>query len=319
MGKSSDTPVYSVVMPVYNESENLAELHRRLTDVMTALAEPYELVFVDDGSRDNSRDIIRQFHMQDPCSKLVALSRNFGHQRALSAGISLARGKAVIVMDSDLQDAPEVIPQFVAKWKEGFQVAYAVRKTRKEGFFKQIAYKAFYRLLRAMSDTDIPVDSGDFSLMDRKVVDLLKHLPEKTRFVRGLRAWVGFNQVGVPIDRDPRFQGKPKYGLKQLVFLAISGLLSFSVLPLRFATLLGILVSTGSLLSVLVVIAVRLFTNLSIPGFAATASILLFLGGVQLLTIGVLGEYVGKIFDEVKARPLFIIAETVGLDEDGGF
>lgn len=314
--ESANKPVYSIVMPVFNEQENLPELHRRLTDVMKSLNETYELVFVDDGSRDKSREMIRQLNQTDPCCKLAGLSRNFGHQRAVSAGLALSNGQAVIVMDSDLQDAPEVIPDFIAKWKEGYQVVYAIRRTRKEGFFKQLAYKTFYRILKATSDTDIPLDSGDFSLMDRRVVNLIKRLPEKTRFVRGLRAWVGFNQIGIPVDRDERFQGKPKYNLRQLMFLALSGLMSFSVLPLRFATALGVLVSTLSLLSVVVVILVRIFTNWSLPGFAATASILLFLGGVQLLTIGVLGEYIGKIFDEVKDRPLFILSETIGLSED---
>ena len=314
--ESAKKPVYSIVMPVFNEQENLPELHRRLTEVMKGVNETYELVFVDDGSRDQSREMIRQLNQTDPCCKLAGLSRNFGHQRAVSAGLALSNGQAVIVMDSDLQDAPEVIPDFITKWKEGYKVVYAIRRTRKEGFFKQLAYRTFYRILKATSDTDIPLDSGDFSLMDRRVVDLIKRLPEKTRFVRGLRAWVGFNQIGIPVDRDERFQGKPKYNLRQLMFLALSGLMSFSVLPLRFATALGVLVSTLSFLSIIVVIGIRIFTTWSLPGFAATASILLFLGGVQLLTIGVLGEYIGKIFDEVKDRPLFILSETIGLSED---
>ncbi|MFN8657584.1 MAG: glycosyltransferase family 2 protein [Candidatus Obscuribacterales bacterium] len=314
--ESANKPVYSIVMPVFNEQENLPELHRRLTEVMKGVNETYELVFVDDGSRDQSREMIRQLNQTDPCCKLAGLSRNFGHQRAVSAGLALSNGQAVIVMDSDLQDAPEVIPDFITKWKEGYKVVYAIRRTRKEGFFKQLAYRTFYRILKATSDTDIPLDSGDFSLMDRRVVDLIKRLPEKTRFVRGLRAWVGFNQIGIPVDRDERFQGKPKYNLRQLMFLALSGLMSFSVLPLRFATALGVLVSTLSFLSIIVVIGIRIFTTWSLPGFAATASILLFLSGVQLLTIGVLGEYIGKIFDEVKDRPLFILSETIGLSED---
>lgn len=306
-------PVYSVIMPVFNESENLPELHRRLSDVMVSLKEPYELIFVDDGSKDNSVELVREFHQRDASTKLIALSRNFGHQKAVSAGLSLANGKAVIVMDSDLQDAPEVIPEFVEKWKEGAQVVYAIRATRQENVFKRAAYRSFYRILQLLADTEIPLDSGDFSLMDKKVVSLLNALPEKTRFVRGLRAWVGFKQVGVSVHRDPRLKGQPKYGLRQLMNLAMSGLLSFSVLPLRFATALGLAVSTISLLSIILVVYLRLFTKLSLPGFAATASILLFLGGVQLLTIGVLGEYVGRIFDEVKDRPLFIIADTLGL------
>lgn len=309
-------PVFSVVLPVYNEQENLPELYRRLTDVMRGLAQPYELVFVDDGSRDDSVKMIKDLRTSDEAVKLVALSRNFGHQPAVSAGLALAAGQAVIVMDSDLQDSPDVIPMFVAKWREGHQVVYAIRQTRHEGIFKNLAYRLFYRILKHLSETEIPVDSGDFSLMDRKVVDLINRLPEKTRYIRGLRAWVGFKQTGVLVDRPSRHAGAPKYTLYRLILLALSGVISFSVIPLRFATGLGVLVSFLSFASIIVIVAIRLFTTLSIPGFAATASILLFLGGVQLLTVGILGEYVGRIFDEVKGRPLFIVSEALGLEND---
>jgi dolichol-phosphate mannosyltransferase len=318
MTAHSKRPTISVVMPVYNETSNIPELYRRLTAVMAQLAEPYELVFVDDGSFDDSVEKIKELRENDIAVKLVRLSRNFGHQKALQAGLSVARGLAVVTMDSDLQDAPEVIPEFVARWREGYSVVFAIRRTRKEHFLKQWCYKSFYRLLNWLSETPLPIDSGDFALMDRKITDLLNSLPERTRFLRGLRAWVGYKQIGVPIDRDARFSGTPKYSLRQLFTLASSGIISFSLMPLRIASALGLLVSCLSFISIALVLYFRLFTHLSIPGFASTASMLLFLSGVQLLTIGVLGEYVGKIYEEVKNRPIFLIAEKLGLEDDSG-
>lgn len=306
--------VYSLVLPVYNESENLPELYRLLTETMAATNEPYEILFVDDGSSDDSAALIKEFRERDDRVKLVRFSRNFGHQAALTAGLELASGKAVIAMDSDLQDSPDVIPKFIERWKEGYDVVYAIRQTRREGLFKNIAYKAFYRTLRHLSEFEIPIDSGDFSLMDRKVIDLICALPERTRYVRGLRAWVGFKQTGVAVDRASRYAGAPKYTFLRLVNLAIAGVISSSLIPLRIATGLGLVVSITSFLSIIVVVYLRLFTTLSLPGFAATASILLLLGGMQLLTVGVLGEYVGRIFEEVKGRPLFIVAEALGIE-----
>jgi len=305
---------YSIVSPVYNESENLPELYRQLTEVMERLGEPYEIILVDDGSRDASARIIRAYNQNDDRVKLVKLSRNFGHQLALTAGLSVATGRAVISMDSDLQDSPYAIPLFIEQWKRGYDVVYAIRRTRKESLIKQFAYKLFYRMLKMLSDFDIPIDSGDFSLMDAKVAALLNSLPEKSRYIRGLRAWVGFNQIGVPLDRDARYSGEAKYTFGKLMNLALSGLISFSVVPLRVATGIGTFVSVCSLVSILLVLYLKIFTHLSLPGFAATASILLFLGGVQLLTVGILGEYIGRIFEEVKQRPLFIISETQGLE-----
>jgi glycosyltransferase involved in cell wall biosynthesis len=303
-------------MPVFNESENLAELYKRSTDVMSSFGEPYELIFVDDGSRDDSVMQILRFREQDKSVKLVRLSRNFGHQLALSAGLAMSSGQAVIAMDSDLQDSPEVISKFVELWRQGNEVVYAIRQTRQEGFHKQFAYRLFYRIMDWYSDIKIPRDAGDFSLMDRKVVDLLNKLPERARYIRGLRAWVGFKQIGVPVDRSARFAGQPKYSLKMLVNLAMSGLFSFSMAPLRFASSLGIVVSFLSFVGILVVFYFKFFTNLSLPGFAAVATILFFLGGIQLLTVGILGEYVGRILDEVRARPLFIIEENVGFESE---
>jgi len=309
-----DNPTYSIVLPVFNEIGNLPELYQRLTSVMSSLGESYELIFVDDGSSDGSDQLVRRLNTTDARVKLASLSRNFGHQVAISAGMRLAKGSAVICMDSDLQDSPECIPDFVKQWKLGYHVVFAIRETRKEGFVKVFFYKLFYRILKRLAEPAIPLDSGDFSLMDRRIVDLINRLPERTRFVRGLRAWVGFKQIGVPVNRDARFSGKPKYGMMQLLNLASSGLVSFSIAPLRAASTLGLLVSSTSFASIVLVVYLKLFTNSSLPGFASTACLLLFLGGVQLLTVGILGEYIGRIFDEVKGRPLFIISETVGID-----
>jgi len=312
---SLPSTVYSVVLPVFNEEDNLPALYQRLTDVMQELGEPYELIFVDDGSKDGSAAYLAERHHDDPSAKLLRLSRNFGHQLAITAGLGYATGQAVIVMDSDLQDSPEDIPTLVGRWKEGFQVVYAVRESRKENLFKQLAYRAFYRILNRFADIDIPLDSGDFSLMDRRIVQELNRLPEKNRFIRGLRAWVGFQQIGVPVARSHRYAGKPKYEMRQLFHLALSGLMSFSVVPLRLATSMGFSVALGSFLSIAWVLYCRLFTTVSVPGFAATASILLFLGGVQLFTIGILGEYIGKIYDEVKRRPLYLVSQALGLKD----
>jgi polyisoprenyl-phosphate glycosyltransferase len=301
-------------MPVFNESENLPELYSRLSVVMRSLEQPYELIFVDDGSRDDSAQKILALREGDPAVKLIRLSRNFGHQLALTAGLAFSSGRAVIAMDSDLQDMPETIPDFIARWKEGYEVVYAIRQKRKEGIPKRTAYWLFYRIMALYSDIEIPLDAGDFSLMDRKVVNLLNKLPERARYIRGLRSWIGFRQVGIPVQRDTRFAGKPKYTLKKLIHLALSGFFSFSMAPLRFASSLGLVVSLLSFISIIIVFYERLFTTYALPGFASVASILFFLGGVQLLTIGILGEYVGRIFDEVKARPLFIVSATSGLD-----
>ena len=309
------TNSYSIVIPIYNEEENLPELYNRLTDVMTSLQEPYEVIFVDDGSKDNSLNIMREMHQRDKRIKTISLSRNFGHQIAISAGIEYARGKAVIVMDGDLQDPPEVLPPFIQKWKEGWDAVYAIRRKRKENLLKRAAYAIFYRLLKKISSIDIPLDSGDFSIMDRKIVDILKSMPERTRFVRGIRTWVGFKQVGLEYERDKRFAGKPKYNFKKLVKLALDGLISFSYVPLKLAVSFGFVISGVSFLGAIATLFQRLFTDTTVPGYATTVISILFLGGIQLITIGILGEYIGRIYDEVKQRPLYIIQEIIGFDE----
>jgi polyisoprenyl-phosphate glycosyltransferase len=238
---------------------------------------------------------------------VVELARNFGHQVAITAGLDHAQGKAVIVMDGDLQDPPEALPQFIAKWRQRYDVVYGIRERRKENWLKRIAYAGFYRLLRRVSNIEIPLDSGDFCIMDRRVVDLLISMPERNRFIRGIRSWVGLNQVGLPIERHARIAGKPKYTFRHLMILALDGLVSFSYLPLRIITILGFSISLLSIFAAIFYAAKRLMTGLGPPGFATLVVAVFFLAGVQLITMGVIGEYVGRIFEEVKQRPLYIV------------
>lgn len=307
---------YSVVIPIYNEQANLPELYRRLTTVMTNLNAHYEIILVNDGSTDDSLLLMRELNQKDSRVKIINLSRNFGHQIAISAGMDYTKGQAVIVMDGDLQDPPEVLPIFIEKWQEGWDVVYAVRKKRKENLFKRVAYAMFYRILHKISNIDIPLDSGDFSVIDRKIVNLLKSMPERNRFVRGIRTWVGFKQIGVDYERDRRFAGKPKYTFKRLVKLALDGVISFSYFPLQMARSLGFIVSGVSLVGAVLTLCQRLFTDTTVPGYATTVISILFLGGIQLITIGILGEYIGRIYDEVKQRPLYIFQELIGFEDD---
>jgi polyisoprenyl-phosphate glycosyltransferase len=308
-------PDLSVVVPLYNEQENLPELHRRLTLALAALDIDYELVFVNDGSQDATPTLLDELAARDPRLTALHLSRNFGHQAAICAGIDAAHGSSVLLMDGDLQDPPEVIGLFVAAWRAGNDVVYAVRTKRKEGLFKRFAYALFYRLLRATSDLQIPLDSGDFCLMDRKVVDALKMLPERQRFIRGLRTFVGFKQVGLVYERDARHAGQPKYTFKALVRLALDGLVSFSGFPLTLVTYLGI----ASLLVALGLLGWVFFDawfNPSTPrGWASTVIVIIFMGGVQLVTLGIMAEYVRRIFLEVKGRPTYIVGRTTGLSQ----
>jgi dolichol-phosphate mannosyltransferase len=305
-------PDISVVTPVYNEQENISLLHQRLTDVFTKHGKSYEIVFVNDGSKDNSLIMLDDIAEKDDRVVVVDLARNFGHQTAISAGIDFATGKGVIVMDADLQDPPEVLPLFIEKWQQGYDVVYAVRKNRKEFWPKRTAYKLFYQLLRLMTSINIPLDSGDFCIMDRKVVDYLKSMPERNRFIRGIRSWVGFKQTGLCYDRDKRYAGKPKYNFSRLMILALDGFISFSHKPLRFASLLGICISIFSLVLALFYFIKKLTMGLNPPGFATITVAVFFFAGLQLTTLGVIGEYIGRIFDEVKQRPLYIIRQVKG-------
>ncbi len=324
MGDSSETktagngrPEISVIIPVYNEQETLDALMERLISVLDAFGEPFELLFVDDGSSDKSLQMLRDFHLADARIKCLSLSRNFGHQVAVSCGLDHAAGNAVIVMDGDLQDPPEILPDLVRKWREGFDVVYAVRQQRKENVLKRAAYASFYWLLHRVSYLDIPLDSGDFSLMDRRVVDLLSQMPERNRFVRGLRTWVGLKQTPFTYERSARFAGESKYGLTKLMRLAFDGLVSYSFVPLRLVSNLGMLVSLSALGYMGYLIVDRFIGGRgTIEGWTSTVVILLFIGGVQLLSLGIIGEYIGRIFDEVKQRPQYVVGERIGLESE---
>lgn len=307
---SEQVPTLSVVIPVFNEAENIHPLLARLGSVLPALVPDYEIVLVDDGSRDESPRLLRECAAKDPHIVVVELARNFGHQIAISAGLAHARGCAVCIMDADLQDPPEIVPQFLAEWRRGADVVYAIRTARKEGWVKRTAYAIFYRLMQRIAHIRIPLDAGDFCVMDRRVVDLLVQMPERNRFLRGIRSWVGFTQVGVPYERHARHAGDPKYTYRKLVYLALDGLLSFSYMPLRVITLLGLGVSLFSFGVALFYLAQKLLFGIGVPGFATLVIAIFFLSGIQLLTMGVIGEYIGRISEEVKQRPLYVLRQV---------
>jgi polyisoprenyl-phosphate glycosyltransferase len=303
-------PAISVVIPVFNEQDNLLTLYARLTGVLEQTGHSFEIALVDDGSRDNSVMLLRQLAAQDSRVVVVELARNFGHQVAISAGLDHSRGSAVIIMDADLQDPPEVLPQFIAKWQEGHDVVYAIREQRKETWFKCSMYALFYRLLRRVANIEIPLDAGDFCIMDRRVVDLMVGMPERNRFVRGIRSWVGLDQVGLAYERHARQAGKPKYTFTKLIYLALDGLVSFSYLPLRVITMLGFGISVLSIVLAVFYAVKRLLYGLNPPGFATIVVSIFFLAGIQLIMMGVIGEYVGRVFEEVKRRPLYIVRQV---------
>lgn len=308
---------YSVVAPVYNESATLPRFYERVVAVMEGLGEPFELILVDDGSRDTSLQVMRELHERDARVKVISLSRNFGHQIVITAGIDVAEGDAVVVMDSDLQDPPEVIPELVAAWKRGYEVVFAVRTERKgETAFKLATAKLFYRTLSRIAAVDIPHDTGDFRLMDRRAVAAMRRLREHHRFMRGLSAWIGFRQVGVPYVRQERFAGTTAYPFRKMVRLAIDATTSFSYVPLQLATSVGFAIAALSVVAIVVAIILRL-ANQTVIGQATTLIVVLFLGGIQLMFLGVIGEYLGRIYDEVKGRPLYLIDEMLGFEGDG--
>lgn len=304
---AANLPDLSVVAPVYNEQDNIGPLHHRLLKVLEGTHLSCEIIFVNDGSQDKSPQLLEELAAQDHRITVVELARNFGHQVAITAGLEYARGKAVVVMDADLQDPPEVMPQFIAKWKEGYDVVYGVRRQRDEGWLKRLTAAAFYRLFQRVANIKIPLDSGDFCLMDRRAVDMLIQMPERNRFIRGIRSWIGLRQVGVEYDRPARHAGQPKYTFSPMLFLALDGLFSFSYAPLRIASLSGLVISLLSILTAVFYAVMRLTTGLNPPGFATLIVAILFLAGIQLITIGVIGEYIGRIFDEVKQRPLYVV------------
>ena len=311
--QNSAQPELSVVLPVYNEAENISLLYDRLIGVLEKENLEFEILFVDDGSNDDRAQKLNDLESTDERVHVVGLARNFGHQVAITAGLDFARGKAVAVMDADLQDPPEVLPNFILKWREGYDVVFAVREQRKEGWLKRTSYAVFYRLLRHISNIDIPLDAGDFCIMDRRVVDLLKGMPERNRFVRGIRSWVGLRQIGVSFERHARYAGTSKYTVGRLMLLALDGLISFSYVPLRIITFLGLGVSLLSMAMAIFFFVKKLFYGLSPPGYASIIVSIFFLAGIQLVTLGVIGEYVGRIFEEAKQRPMYILRRVRGL------
>lgn len=314
-------PIFSFILPVFNEEETLEETYRRVAGIVDVLEADGEIIMVDDGSRDRSLEMMRDLRRRDPRVCYISLARNFGHQIAVTAGLRFAQGDAVVVLDADLQDPPELIPAMIAKWREGYQVIYAKRTARRrEGPTKKLFAYLFYRVLRLLTDVDIPADTGDFCLMDRKVVDVLNALPERGRYLRGLRAWIGFRQTAVPFEREPRFAGEVKYTFRKSFSLAINGIVSFSRVPLRLATYLGLLVAVCALVMVVVVIYWRFFHPAApLIGYTIITAAIFFLAAVQLFCLGILGEYLGRIYEEVKGRPLFTLKEVAGLGGIPGF
>lgn len=305
---------YSFVIPVYNERDTLPELHTRLSAVADGLDGESEFLFVDDASTDGSRELLLDLHERDPRCKVVRFARNFGHQVAISAGLDLALGDAAIVLDADLQDPPELVPELVARWREGYEVVYAVRRQREgDGWLKRHLAAGFYRVLRRLSNVDIPVDVGDFRLVDRRALDAFRSMRERNRYVRGMLSWIGFRQIGVPYSREQRYAGEPKYSFRKSLRLAVDGIVSFSDLPLRTALVVGFLFSVASFVVGIGAIVAKLAGAFVVPGWASLLVVISFLGGIQLTVIGMTGLYIGRIYEEVKARPLYVIREAHGI------
>lgn len=311
-----DPCTLDIVVPCFNEEAVIGQTHRRLSEVARGIAGVRPtLIYVDDGSRDGTLAALRTIAAGDPHVRIVALARNFGHQYALTAGLEASTGDAVAVIDGDLQDPPEVIGQMVARWRDGADVVYGVRATRKgESAFKRGTAHLFYRFLQTLGNADIPADVGDFRLLDRQVVDALRALPERDRFLRGLVVWVGFRQVGVSYERQPRAAGHTKFPFRRMMSFALDGIFSFSTVPLRLVSYFGFFVSVLSMIGVVYAFYIKLFTVGVVPGWAAQWIGTLFLGGVQLLSLGIIGEYVGRIYGEVKSRPLYVVKERIGFD-----
>ncbi|MCG2787942.1 MAG: glycosyltransferase family 2 protein [Anaerolineae bacterium] len=302
---------YSIIAPIYNEFENIPALWQRVRQVMDSSGEPWELILVDDGSSDGSSESIRELAASDARIRPVIFARNFGHQIAVTAGLDYARGEAMVVIDADLQDPPEVILELAKKWKEGYEVVYAVRSEREgESWFKLLTASLFYRLIYRITDVKIPLDTGDFRLIDRKVVDVMNSMRERHRFLRGMSSWIGFKQVGVNYKRAARVAGVTKYPFKKMLKFAQDGITGFSYFPLQIATYLGFIAAGLSVVAIPVVAALRLAGSHFFEGQTTTLISVLFLGGVQLISLGILGEYIGRIYDEVKGRPLYVVRDA---------
>jgi glycosyltransferase involved in cell wall biosynthesis len=313
---SAIRPRVSVIFPVFNELENLDTLVSRVHPVLERAANgSFEAIFVDDGSCDGSAEMLDALSARDRRFKVLHFSRNFGHQAALQAGLDVACGSAVVLMDADLQDPPELVSRFIEKWQEGYEVVYAIRRKRKESVWKRSAYSTFYRTMKFIAEIDAPLDAGDFCLMDRRVVDTLVVLRERNRFLRGLRSWVGFKQIGIEYERDSRNAGEPKYTFGKLVGLAVSGYVGFSSMPLRLAAWLGVSSATAGFIIAIWAILSKLIVPHVPQGWASTIAVILFVGGVQLIMLGVIGEYLGRVYDEVRNRPLYVVSARAGFSE----
>jgi polyisoprenyl-phosphate glycosyltransferase len=303
----------SVIIPCYNEEDVLRTTHERLTRVLSGMNEDYELIFVNDGSRDATQEMLTELQLFDPHVRVLLLSRNFGHQIAVTAGLEEAAGAAVVIIDADLQDPPELIPQMVQLWREGNEVVYGVRLEREgESKFKLWTAKVFYRLINRLSETKMPLDAGDFRLIDRKVVSVLKAMPERARFLRGMVSWAGFRQIALPYARAARHAGESKYPLRKMVHFATDGIISFSLVPLKLAIWTGFLAIWIAVAGIIVAVIDRVMDKNLIRGWASLFVAVLFMGGVQLISLGILGEYLGRIYTEVKRRPLYVVQERLG-------
>ena len=314
--RGTDKKTLSIVIPCFNEDSVIGQTHKRLHSILTAHQEyEYELIYVDDGSRDGTFQQLEDICSNDRGVKILRLSRNFGHQVAVTAGIEHAHGDAIILIDADLQDPPEVIFDMVEKWEQGYDVVYGVRAEREgESLFKLMTSTAFYRIINWLSDVKIPLDTGDFRLMDRRVVESLNAMPERDRFIRGMVSWVGYRQIGIPYRRAPRAAGVSKYPVFKMIKFAADGILSFSIVPLRLAIFSGLGVSGIALLGIIYATGVRLFSDQWVPGWATVFTAVLFLGGIQLLSLGIIGEFIGRIYGESKSRPLYFVQDRVGFD-----
>jgi dolichol-phosphate mannosyltransferase len=312
------TPIFSIVAPIYNEEGNIAELYRRISAIMSGVGAAWELVLVDDGSKDESPRLLAELYEAHPdIVRVIRFARNFGHQIAVTAGMHYSSGEAVILIDADLQDPPEIILEMVQRWREGYEVVYAVRSNREgESWFKRTTASLFYRILYRITDVSIPLDTGDFRLMDRRVVDAVDSMEEHHRFLRGMVSWVGFKQIGIEYERSQRHSGSTKYPISKMIRLAWDGVTGFSYVPLQLATYLGFIIAAMTTLAILVVIYLRAFTNTKpFEGQATTLVMVLFLGGVQLICLGIIGEYLGRIYNEVRGRPLYIVREVLGVSK----
>ena len=311
-------PLLSIVIPCYNEEEVIGETLKRLAQFRAGITDlRVEFVFIDDGSKDQTRALLKAAALSNPEIRIIGFARNFGHQIAVSADVDAARGDAVVPIDADLQDPPEVVHEMIAKWREGYDVVYGVRTERPgESAFKLATARGFYRLLNKLSDVPIPLDTGDFRLMSRNVVDVLRAMPEKDRFVRGMVSWIGFKQTALPYRRAERFAGETKYPLRKMLKFATDGIMSFSSKPLQLAIGLGVTAALMALLGIIYAIVMRVFTSTWVEGWTALMIAVLFIGGVQLLCVGILGEYIGRIYSEIKRRPLYIVQEYIGYQGD---